>query len=91
VHRAAAGCDRDLRRGTDNAQGPKGRRVAYQRMFAELRLGGNAGGYDAVRHFGRSSAEREGEPTALAYAPQIFGPARPISSTRVARSSSSPG
>jgi transposase len=59
---------------SDNAKRPKRERVTYERMFAELRLDGYAGGYDAVRRYGRAWAEREGERTAEAYVPLVFAP-----------------
>jgi len=59
---------------SENAKQPKRERVTYERMFAELRLGGYAGGYDAVRRYGRAWAEREGERTAEAYVPLVFAP-----------------
>jgi len=58
----------------ENATLPKRERLTYQRMFAELRLGNYAGGYDAVRRYGRAWAEREGERAAVAYVPLIFAP-----------------
>ena len=58
----------------ENATLPKRERLTYQRIFAELRLGGYAGGYDAVRRYGRAWAEREGERAAVAYVPLIFAP-----------------
>jgi transposase len=59
---------------SDNAKQPKRERLTYQRMFAELRLGGYAGGYDAVRRFGRAWAQRAGENTAEGYVPLVFAP-----------------
>jgi transposase len=59
---------------SENAKLPKRERLTYQRMFAELRLGGYAGGYDAVRRYGQAWAEREGERTAAAYVPLVFTP-----------------
>src|SRR5262249_45532427 len=44
------------------------------RMFLELRPGGYAGGYDAVRRYARGGAGREGERTAEADVPLIFAP-----------------
>ena len=58
----------------ENATLPKRERLTYQRIFAELRLGGYTGGYDAVRRYGRARAEREGERAAVAYVPLIFAP-----------------
>ena len=47
-------------------------RLTYQRMFEELRSGGYAGGYDAVRRYGQVWAVREGERTAAAFVPLSF-------------------
>jgi transposase len=58
----------------ENWRQPRRERLTYQRLFAELRLDGYAGGYDAVRRYGRTWAEREGERTAVAYVPLIFAP-----------------
>ena len=58
----------------ENARQPKRERLTYYRMFLELRRGGYAGGYDAVRRYAREWAEREGERTAEAYVPLIFAP-----------------
>ena len=49
-------------------------RLTYYRMYEELRLGGYPGGYDAVRRYGRTWAEREGERTAAAFVPLSFAP-----------------
>jgi transposase len=58
----------------ENATLPQRERLTYQRIFAALRLGGYAGGYDAVRRYGRAWAEREGQRTAVAFVPLIFAP-----------------
>jgi transposase len=60
---------------SENATLPKRDRLSYERIYAQLRQGGYAGGYDAVRRYGRVWAEREGERTAVAYVPLIFAPA----------------
>lgn len=56
----------------DNGKRSKRERLTYQRMHEELRLAGYAGGYDAVRRYGRSWAEREGVRTAAAFVPLSF-------------------
>ena len=40
----------------ENAQRPKRERLTFQRIYEELRLTGYAGGYDAVRRYGRACA-----------------------------------
>jgi transposase len=60
---------------SENATLPKRDRLSYERIYAQLRQGGYAGGYDAVRRYGWVWAEREGERTAVAYVPLIFAPA----------------
>ena len=57
-----------------NVKRPKRERLTYQRIFEELRIAGYRGGYDNVRRYARSWAEREGERTAEAYVPLIFAP-----------------
>lgn len=59
---------------SENASQPKRERLTYQRMHGQLRQGGYAGGYDAVRRYGRAWAEREGERAVVAYVPLIFAP-----------------
>ena len=54
----------------------------YQRIFAELRLGGYLGGYDAVRRYERAWAEREGQRTAVAYVPPSSRPGESSQSDR---------
>jgi transposase len=58
-----------------NVKRPKRERLTYQRIFEELRVAGYRGGYDNVRRYARSWAEREGERTAEAYVPLSFAPA----------------
>ena len=43
-----------------NVKRPKRERLTYQRIFEELRIAGYRGGYDNVRRYARSWAEREG-------------------------------
>ena len=57
-----------------NVKRPKRERLTYQRIFEELRVAGYRGGYDNVRRYARSWAEREGERTAEAYVPLSFAP-----------------
>ena len=57
-----------------NVKRPKRERLTYQRIFEELRIAGYRGGYDNVRRYARSWAEREGERTAEAYVPLSFAP-----------------
>jgi transposase len=56
----------------ENAQRPKRERLTFQRIYEELRLTGYAGGYDAVRRYGRAWERREGERTAAAFVPLSF-------------------
>ena len=58
----------------DNAGKVQRDRLTYQRIFEELRLVGYTGGYDAVRRYARSWAQREGHRTAQAYVPLSFAP-----------------
>jgi transposase len=55
-----------------NTASSRRERLTYYRMYEELRLGGYPGGYDAVRRYGRTWAEREGERTAAAFVPLSF-------------------
>ena len=55
-----------------NTTASRRERLTYQRMFEELRSGGYAGGYDAIRRYGRVWAVREGELTAAAFVPLSF-------------------
>ena len=57
-----------------NTTSSRRERLTYYRMYEELRLGGYPGGYDAVRRYGRTWAEREGERTAAAFVPLSFAP-----------------
>jgi transposase len=57
---------------SENASLPKRDRLTFERMYAQLRQEGYAGGYDAVRRYGRAWAIREGECAAVAYVPLIF-------------------
>ena len=57
-----------------NTTASRRERLTYQRMFEELRSGGYAGGYDAIRRFGQVWAVREGERTAAAFVPLSFAP-----------------
>ncbi len=57
-----------------NVKRPKRERLTYQRIFEELRVAGYRGGYDNVRRYARSWAEREGAATAEAYVPLSFAP-----------------
>jgi transposase len=59
---------------SESASQPKRDRLTYLRMYGQLRQGGYAGGYDAVRRYGRAWAEREGERAVVAYVPLIFAP-----------------
>ena len=56
----------------ENAQRPARERLTFQRVYEELRLLGYAGGYDAVRRYGRAWEVREGERTAAAFVPLSF-------------------
>ena len=58
----------------DNAGKVQRDRLTYQRIFEELRLVGYPGGYDAVRRYARSWAQREGHRTAQAFVPLSFAP-----------------
>ncbi len=58
----------------DNAGKVQRERLTYQRIFEELRRVGYSGGYDAVRRYARSWAQREGQRTAQAYVPLSFAP-----------------
>lgn len=55
-----------------NTTASRRERLTDQRMFEELRSGGYAGGYDAIRRYGRAWAVREGERTAAAFVPLSF-------------------
>ena len=57
-----------------NTTSSRRERLTYYRMYEELRLGGYPGGYDAVRRYGRTWTEREGERTAAAFVPLSFAP-----------------
>ena len=48
----------------ENVKRPKREHLTFQRIYEELRLVGYAGGYDAVRRYGRAWERREGERTA---------------------------
>ena len=56
----------------ENVKQPKREQLTFQRIFEELRLTGYAGGYDAVRRYGRAWERREGERTAAAFVPLSF-------------------
>ena len=56
----------------ENVKRPKREHLTFQRIYEELRLVGYAGGYDAVRRYGRAWERREGERTAAALVPLSF-------------------
>ena len=58
----------------ENAKRSRRERLTFQRVYEELRLIGYAGGYDAVRRYGRAWEEREGERAAAAFVPLSFAP-----------------
>ena len=49
-------------------------RLTLIRLFEELRGGGYAGGYDAVRRYARRWSKERGATTAAAYVPLSFAP-----------------
>jgi transposase len=57
---------------SENARRPQRERLTFQRIFEELRLAGYAGGYDAVRRYGRAFERHEGERAAAAFVPLSF-------------------
>ncbi len=57
-----------------NVGKPGRERLTFQRIYEALRLEGYAGGYDAVRRYGRAWARRHAADTAEAYVPLIFAP-----------------
>ena len=58
----------------ENAGKPARERLTFQRLYEALRLEGYAGGYDAVRRYGRAWERRHAADKAEAYVPLSFAP-----------------
>jgi len=58
----------------ENAGRPARERLTFQRLYEALRLEGYAGGYDAIRRYGRSWERRHAAEQAEAYVPLSFAP-----------------
>jgi transposase len=57
-----------------NMARPKRDRLTYRRIYEDLRLDGYQGGYDNVRRYAKTWAQREGSAHADAYVPLSFAP-----------------
>ena len=58
----------------ENAGKPSRERLTFQRLYETLRIEGYAGGYDAVRRYGRAWERRHAAERAEAYVPLWFAP-----------------
>ena len=58
----------------ENEARVKRERLDLIRIFEELRSGGYAGGYDAVRRYARARQRRQGRGTSAAFVPLSFAP-----------------
>jgi transposase len=58
----------------ENAGKPARERLTFQRLYEALRLEGYAGGYDAIRRYGRAWERRHAADQSEAYVPLSFAP-----------------
>lgn len=58
----------------ENARRSRRERLTFQRLYEDLRLSGYAGGYDAVRRYGRAWERRQAVLQADAFVPLAFAP-----------------
>ncbi len=58
----------------ENVAKPARERLTFQRLYEALRLEGYAGGYDAIRRYGRAWERRHAGTQAEAYVPLSFAP-----------------